>query len=124
MDSIKLLTELAEASKGSRQLDAAIAKALGENIKWVGVNKNILIQVRSRYPASKRVAHWTTSISRALTLIPKDWLWRLQFNGRNYCLTMHKNIKIGEYAEAEASSPELAICRTVILALSQGLEKE
>lgn len=60
-----------------------------------------------------------TSIEEALKLVPKGWLWRLHFNGKNYCFTVHGNIREGEFAEMEAFTLVGAICATITQELEQ-----
>jgi len=111
-----LIEKLEAATKGSRELGALIAEALGLRVKWVGDRLHIPITVNENgHPASKRVRRWTTTIDTALTLVPEGCMkYGIEIyvstgRAKNGC-----DFPAGQYSNwiqvREAATPALAVC--------------
>lgn len=130
-----LITALQAVPKGSRELDARVATALGQRVKWCGDRKQILYAYDpTRWPAAWRVPRWTTVFDMALALIPKDWIvtelcQRARpnagvgiFTWHWYCALSYLTDRIQPFntrPDAEASTPALAVCATALQALEK-----
>lgn len=139
-----LVAALQATPKGSRELDARIATALGQKVKWCGSHKQILYAYDpTRWPATWRVPRWTASFDTARTLIPEeedkpsrwivtelcqrvradsigdDFIWHW------YCALSYLSDRIQHFnirPDAEASTPALALCAAALQA-QQAMEK-
>ena len=121
MTNKALIEELKKAEKGSTELDARIVALLNNAVVkryppsdnfgphdywqfWSKDGKHFLGS-ESKFP----IRPHTTDLQCAVDHIPEKWLWRVLFNGKCYTFTMHRDMMAGEYIEAEASTPALAV---------------
>lgn len=100
-----VLVRLESATGADAELDKAISAAVG--FKW-----------DAHWTAGS--TKWTRSIDAADALRERlfsDWFWRLQFNGLDYCFTMHGSIIKGEHTEGIGKTKCLAILIAIFQAI-------
>jgi hypothetical protein len=120
---VELIKHLEAAKEGSRQLDALICESgleiagRDDPCGW-GPDPSGRDAV-AELEAPSRVQHYTTSIDAALTLVPQGWIWQVRVLYRGLPRPTNRAVVAndrtgmvltGEYCEAEASTPALALC--------------
>ena len=99
-----LIKRLENAEKGSRELDKAIARALGFRI--AASTGGPMIMRQNDNVASWDLPHYTTSLDAALTLVPEEFDWLVSHvNGG---LTIFAQVGPGK--EYFAETAPLALC--------------
>jgi hypothetical protein len=120
----ELIKHLEAANEGSRQLDALIREGVldgaGRDDPCGWGSEPLGPGAVAELEAPSCAQRYTTSIDAALTLVPQGWIWQVRVlyrGGRptpiNRAVVANDRtgmVLAGEYCEAEASTPALALC--------------
>ena len=105
-----LIARLEAATGASRELDAAIAEAVGYIVRYDKADPRGTTPYYQPVPdySWRPVPTYTASIDAALTLVPEGWDYTIYSRGE---VSVHRS-KSGTrtFYDAEAATPALAIC--------------
>lgn len=113
-----LIAKLEAATGPSRELDGAIAIALGHEISDAFEGQQprpALTGLIMSVPGETYkipVPHWTRFIDETLMLVPEGFVWRLQtdYGGLNRAAIAHYDGPFYNETQSDAATPALALC--------------
>ena len=125
-----LIARLGSVSEGSRELDARITVTLQLKPEWLrGCDRDLVLVppdprfapfstytvAAGRYGPSVEIAHYTTSLDAALTLVPEGMEWHVsnrgQIGAHRLCFaSIYGPPMVGSECDANAATPALALC--------------
>lgn len=108
----ELIERLEAATGPDRELDAAIAEAVGHTVKYDKADLRDTTPWYQPVPdySWQPVPQFSASIDAALTLVPEGLNYELTTTGYKPGATVCGNILTGPHEGAYAATPALAIC--------------